>query len=113
MHPILAPRRRLLLYLLAWTPILALLCLVAWASGVAVSWSDTAMVLEPACGVYAFACLSPWYIARVQPLRLADLTGLVTTYAGASLAGGGLLVGSARLAAAVMDKPAPQWPPLF
>ena len=113
MHPILASGRRVLLYLLAWVPILALLCLVTWASGAAVSWGDTAAVLAPACAVYAFACLSPWYIARVRPLRLSDATGLVTTYAGASVAGGLLLVGSARLAAAVMDKPAPQWPLLF
>jgi len=113
MHPILASRRRLLLYLLAWTPILALLCLLTWASGAAASWIDTAAVLAPACGIYAFACLSPWYIARVQPLRLSNLTGLITTYTGASLAGGLLLVGSARLAAAVIDKPAPQWPLLF
>jgi len=113
MHPILASRRRLLLYLLAWIPILALLSVVVWASGAAASLIDTAAVLAPACGIYAFACLSPWYIARVRPLRLSDLTGLVTTYAGASLAGGLLLVGSARLGAAAMDKPAPPWPLLF
>ena len=123
MHPILAPRRRLLLYLLAWIPILALLCLVTWASGGAApgglaslpgsSWMDAAMVLAPACGIYAFACLSPWYIARVQPLRLSNVTGLVITYTGASLAGGLVLVGFARLAASILDKTLPSWPVLF
>ncbi len=113
MHPILASRRRLLLYLLAWVPILTLLCLVTGASGGTWSWMGAAAVLAPACAVYAFACLSPWYIARVQPLRLSNFTGLVTTYTGASLAGGLLLAGIARLAASAMDKPAPQWPPLF
>ena len=50
MHPILATRRRLLLYLLAWTPVLALLSLVAWGSGT--SWPDAAgmlSVLMPLC----------------------------------------------------------------
>lgn len=113
MHPILASRRRLILYLVAWIPILGLLCLVTWASGGPWSWLDAAAVLAPACAVYAFACLSPWYIARVQPLRLSNLTSLVTTYTGSSLAGGGLLVGVARLAAAALEKPAPPWPPLL
>src|SRR5919205_479387 len=100
MHPILASRRRLVLYLLAWVPNLALLCMVVWGSSGGASWTDTAAVLAPATAVYAFACLSPWYIARVLPLRLANVTSLATTYAGASLAGGALLAGIARLAAA-------------
>jgi two-component system sensor histidine kinase AlgZ len=111
MHPILATRRRLLLYLLAWTPVLALLSLVTWGSGM--SWLDAAGVLAPACLVYAFACLSPWYIGRAQPARLSNLANLVFTYAAASLAGGLVLVGSARLAASTLEKPAPQWPLLF
>jgi two-component system, LytTR family, sensor histidine kinase AlgZ len=113
MHPILATRRRLIFYLLAWIPILALLCGVAWTSGSAGTWMDAAAVLAPASALYAFACLSPWYIARVQPLRLSNLTGLITTYTGAALAGGLLLAGSVRLAAMELDKPAPQWLLLF
>jgi two-component system sensor histidine kinase AlgZ len=111
MHPILATRRRLVLYLLAWTPILALLSLVTWGTGI--SWLDAAGVLAPACLVYAFACLSPWYVARAQPARLSNVANLVLTFAGASVAGGGLLVGSARLAASALEKAAPQWPLLF
>jgi two-component system sensor histidine kinase AlgZ len=111
MHPILATRRRLLLYLLAWTPVLALLSLVMWGSGM--SWPDAAGVLSPACVVYAFACLSPWYIARVMPPRLSNLANLVFTYSAASAAGGLLLVGSTRLAASTLEKAAPPWPLLF
>ncbi len=111
MHPILATRRRLLLYLLAWTPVLGLLSLVTWGSGM--SWLDAAGILAPACLVYAFACLSPWYIARALPPRLSNLANLVLTYAGTSAAGGLVLVGSTRLTATVLDKTAPQWPLLF
>jgi two-component system sensor histidine kinase AlgZ len=111
MHPLLATRRRLLLYLLAWAPVLALLSLVAWGSGT--PWLDAAGVLTPACGVYAFACLSPWYIARAQPPRLSNAVNLIFTYLAAAIAGGGLLVGCARFAAFLLDRPAPQWPLLF
>jgi hypothetical protein len=103
MHPILAERRRLLLYLAAWIPVLALLCAVTPAE----KFTDLAIVLGPACAVAAFAGLSPWYIVRVQPLRLSNLTGLVITYTGASLGAGALLAGSARLAAALLDKTPP------
>ena len=113
MHPILASGRRLALYLSAWIPILALLCLVTRTPGGQISWNDAAAVLAPACAVYAFACLSPWYIARVKPLRMSDLTALVTTYTGAGLAGGLLLAGSAWAAAAALDKPMPPWALLF
>src|SRR5579863_6858211 len=111
MHPILETRRRVLLYLLAWTPILALLSLVTWGSGM--SWLDAEATLAPACLVYAFACLSPWYIGRALPLRLSNLTHLVLTYAAAAAAGGLVLVGTTRLAANTLDKTAPQWPLLF
>lgn len=95
MHPILASPRRLFLYLLVWTPILALLAYVEWASG-AKSWLEAAGHLAPACLVYAFVCLSPWYICRAQPLRLSSLPGLVLTWSGASVAGGLVLMESAR-----------------
>src|SRR5256885_13234072 len=111
MHPILATRRRMLLYLLAWMPILALLSLVAWGSGM--SWLDAVEVQAPACAIYAFVCLSPWYITRALPLRLSNMANLVMTYAAASVTGGLLLAGSARLAAATLEKTAPQWPLLF
>jgi hypothetical protein len=112
MHPILASRRRLLVYLLAWIPILALLVWVTWASG-GVSWRDAAAVLTPACLVYAFACLSPWYICRTRPLRLSGLSYLLPTWAAAAVAVSLVLVGSARLAAYLLERAAPQTAPLF
>ena len=67
MHPLLESPRRLALYLLAWIPLLALLVYVMWASG-GMTWVDAAAVLAPPCLVYAFACLSPWYICGTLPL---------------------------------------------
>jgi hypothetical protein len=112
MHPILASRRRLVAYLLAWIPIVALLVWVSWASG-GVSWQDAAAVLAPACLVYAFACLSPWYICQTRPLRVANLPYLAATWGAAAVVVSLLLVGSARLAAYLLERAAPETAPLF
>ncbi len=112
MHPILASRRRLLLYLAAWVPVCALLSFIAW-SAAGVRAADAAKVLAPACLFYAFVCLSPWYICRARPLTLASAASLALTYATAAVAAGMLLAGGARLAALVLAKQAPPWAPLF
>src|ERR1035437_9098399 len=112
MHPILASRRRLVAYLLAWIPILALLVWVAWASG-GVSWQDAAAVLAPACLVYAFACLSPGYFCQPGPRGLAGLSDLLATGGAAAVVVSLVLVGSAWLAAYVLERHAPQLSLLF
>jgi two-component system sensor histidine kinase AlgZ len=85
MHPILATRWRTLLYLAGWVPILALLDYLMWASGGA-SWVQNTAVLAPACFLFAFACLSPWPMCRVRPLRLADTVTLAVTWTAAAAA---------------------------
>ena len=62
MHPLLASRKRLVLYLLAWTPILALLVYMSHAAGARAL--DAVAVFEPALIAFAFICLSPWPICR-------------------------------------------------
>jgi hypothetical protein len=112
MHPILASRRRLFLYLGAWAPILALLVYVSWMAG-GTTWWGAAEVLAPACALFAFACLSPWYIARTRPLRLSNLTELIFTWGAAATAGSLLLVGGVWLASATLRQARPQLGPLF
>jgi hypothetical protein len=94
MHPLLATRGRTLLYLAGWVPILALLDYLMWASGGA-SWLQNTTVLGPACFVFAFACLSPWPICRVRPLRLADAAMLAVTWAAAAAAASAMFAGAA------------------
>ena len=112
MHPILVSRRRLLFYLLAWIPILALLVYVSWMAG-GTAWWAAAEVLAPACLLFAFACLSPWYIGHARPLRWSNLTELLFTWGAASIAGSLLLVGGVWLAASVLRQARPQLGPLF
>src|SRR5664280_1071098 len=94
MHPILATRGRTLLYLAGWVPILALLDYLMWASGGA-NWVQNTAVLGPACILFAFACLSPWPMCRVRPLRLADAPMLAVTWAAAAAAASALFTGAA------------------
>src|ERR1017187_8300159 len=102
MHPILASPRRLLLYLLSWTPILALLVAVTWQSSGA-TWQQAAAALGPACALFAFVCLSPFYICRSRPIGLSSALNLFITFGGAALAGGLIFAWSAWQAALVLE----------
>src|SRR5215475_13511900 len=103
MHPILASRRRLLLYLLAWTPILALLVYVSHAAGA--GWGDAVAVFSPAVMIFAFVCLSPWPICRARPLRISEAAGLIATFTVAGVVGSLLLVGTALIMAYAISRP--------
>jgi two-component system sensor histidine kinase AlgZ len=95
MHPILASGRRVLLYVLAWALILALLAVILWASG-GVDWQTAVLGLAPACLLFAFVCLSPWYLCRALPLRAPNRA--VAPSLGAAAAGSAVFVGAAWLA---------------
>jgi two-component sensor histidine kinase len=101
MHPILESPRRLLLYLLAWIPLAGLLVYALWSSG-GITWLDAAVVLAPACLVYAFACLSPWYICGTLPLAPANWQNLALTFGVAAVVCSLVLVGGAWLTASAV-----------
>jgi hypothetical protein len=105
MHPILAVRSRFVLYLAAWVPMLALMAYAARAANA--TWLQTTATLAPAVFLFAFACLSPWYICRVQPLQLSEITRLPITWGAAAISASALLAASAYLAARVFEKPQP------
>jgi hypothetical protein len=92
-----------LLYLLAWVPLVGLLAYMLRAAG-GIRWMEALAVLAPACVGYAFACLSPWYVCRALPLRVSRVGNLITTWSAASLAGGLVFLGSARLAASFLSE---------
>ncbi|HUB80669.1 MAG TPA: histidine kinase [Bryobacteraceae bacterium] len=101
MHPLLESSRRLALYLAAWIPVLALLVYVMWASG-GIGWLDATVVLAPSCLIYAFACLSPWYICGTLPLGADRWQSLAITFGMASTMGSLVLVGGAWLTASAV-----------
>jgi two-component system, LytTR family, sensor histidine kinase AlgZ len=81
-HPILAERGRLGLYLLGWSP-LAALGVVLLALRGEVSWAESLAVGPPLLLVYAYLCLAAWYVCRLAPLAstrpLASTTPLAPT----------------------------------
>ena len=101
MHPLLTSGRRLLLYLAAWVPVFALLTYLTWESGSA-SLKEAAAVLAPACAVYAFVCLSPWYVCRARPPHAGAGLELAGMFGAASLAAGLIFLASAWVAASAL-----------
>ena len=67
MHPILASRRHLALYLTAWLPVAALLTVAMKMTGWG-DWVQSLLFVFPMVVVYAFLCLSAWYPCRALPL---------------------------------------------
>jgi hypothetical protein len=84
MHPILRQFRRLALYLLAWTPLAALLVyLLAVPGGLSRQWALA--LVAPLCLIYAFVCLSAWYSCRSTPLETSGLFRLAITHLAAAV----------------------------
>ena len=110
MHPIFGGGKRLLAYMLAWLPVLALLAFVAKAAG-GLGWWREALLLAPACAVFAFACLSPWYLCRALPLHRVGWVHLLTTFGVAAAAGSLVFVGSIKLVALAVAEFVPAWNP--
>jgi hypothetical protein len=65
-HPILGRVDRLALYLAAWLNLCLLVAVIFTRFGL--SWAEALVLLGPLFLVYAFACLSAWYVVRAMPL---------------------------------------------
>ena len=109
MHPLFQRRLRLVLYLAAWSPVLALVAYASRANAGA-SWPRAMALLGPAMAVFAFACLSAWYVCRVRPLRFSEWTAILVTWTSASLAAGALLAGIAWITAKLVQTAPPDIP---
>jgi len=84
-HPVLADRRHLALYLAAWGLFGVVL---AWAitPRVSIAWWGAAAVAVPLCAAFAFICLASWYPVRAHPLESTALPRVLTVHlAGAVL----------------------------
>ncbi len=84
MHPVLESKNRLGAYLLAWTPLAALIVLLMRASS-GLSWPQAIELTVPMALIYAFVCLSNWYLCRSVPPERGRLWLLLFTQAGAAV----------------------------
>src|SRR5690348_10116088 len=103
MQSVLASGRRLAFYLVAWVPVTALIGYVVWASGMPAG--AAAQVLAPSCLLYAFICLSPYYVCRALPLGRINPARLALTFIVAASLASATLVGTARLVAYLLERP--------
>jgi hypothetical protein len=79
MHPILARRRNLGLYLAGWLPVAVLLVYLIVESR-QVAWFEASVVVLTLCVVYQFVCLSAWYSCRAAPLDGSPLSRIWVTH---------------------------------
>jgi two-component system sensor histidine kinase AlgZ len=78
MHPILAHRSRLALYLALWLLVGALLAGLLAAQG-GLTWPAAFAVALPLATAFGFVCLSAWYISRSMPLATTGARRIAAT----------------------------------
>ena len=105
MHPIFARKGRLALYLTAWIPAAGLLAALLAGPG-SLAWPESLALAGPLCLIYAFLCLSGWYLCRAFPLETGVLK-LVGIHAAAAFLSGSLWVLIGRLWAGMLSWFAP------
>jgi hypothetical protein len=91
MHPILGGRGGLALFLTAWIPLAVLLATMFALAG-ATRWLDAVILIVPTADIYAFVCLSTWYVCRSLPLRTTPPLRVLGTHAIAALVSAALWV---------------------
>jgi hypothetical protein len=86
MHPILARFERLAAYLALWCVIGVLVGAVLTSQGL--TWPEALVHVLPPLLVYAFVCLSAWYVCRAMPLATSGVPGVLTASVVAASVGG-------------------------
>src|SRR5258708_6912290 len=95
MHPLFSSPRRLGMYLLCTTPFACLLAGLLHLSA-RLNWAESLGLAVPYCLIYAFDCLSAWYVCRVTPLRTAGAARLISTHGMAAIVASSLMLLIAR-----------------
>ncbi len=83
MHPLLAARGRIVLYLLVWVALGGLLGFLLTITG-NLSWLEAGEIALPLALFYAFVCLAPWYMCRFLPLGPAQFPRLLGNHLAAA-----------------------------
>jgi len=85
MHPLLRGRRRLPLYLLGWAGICALLTALLGGLGARTAAGSALAFTAPLTLIYAFVCLSAWWVCRAHPLERTPPLHLFAGLGGAAI----------------------------
>jgi two-component system sensor histidine kinase AlgZ len=87
MHPLIAGRGRLSLYLLAWIPLALLLAYLLSMTG-GLAWMEAWSLSSPLAVLYALICLAPWYMCRVLPLGSSPAFKVLGNHLAAAIVAG-------------------------
>ncbi len=94
MHPIVRAGK-VWIYLLSWLPVAYALGLILVAQS-RLSWVVGAALSGPLCLVYAFVCLSAWYVCLALPLRREHIYRLLVSHLSSALGVSGLWTALAK-----------------
>lgn len=114
MHPLFSKRGHLGGYLLLWG-LLALLLASLLRMPRTLDWREALTIAGPLCLLYAFVCLTPWYVCRYLPLNSTPAIKVVLNHLGTAVLATALWVELARLLANVLGlgtRIDPAMPPL-
>ncbi len=94
MHPILGRVDRLAVYLTVWLAVCVLVAGVFTRFGL--GWIEALALLVPLFLVYAFVCLSAWYVSRSTPLTTSSVLRVLVSSVLAAAFASGLWLGLTR-----------------
>jgi two-component system sensor histidine kinase AlgZ len=121
MHPLLATKGRVTLYVLAWLPLAGLLGYLLSVTG-KLALLESEILTVPLTLFYSFVCLAPWYMCRVMPLGPSQIPKLLGNHASAAVAAALVWIVLAKLYGLALgryyfpqlnDRFSPQLPLLF
>jgi two-component system sensor histidine kinase AlgZ len=96
MHPIFSRRAWLVAYLAAAGGGAGLLAVLLRMAG-RLPWAKSAEIAGPLAFLYAFVCLTPWYLCRVLPLGATHAAKIAVEQLGSAVLATGLWVAAAQL----------------
>jgi len=91
MHPIFCSKARFAAYMLVWLLIGGLLTSLLRMPGT-LTLGESAELAAPLCLLYAFFCLTPWYMCRHLPLRTTNPIKIIVQHLAAALLACGIWV---------------------
>src|SRR5580693_8411634 len=120
MHPLLAAKRRVTLYLLVCAAVGGLLGYLLTITG-RLAWVEAGLLAVPLALFYSFVCLAPWYMCRFLPLGQVGLPKLLGNHIAAAVVAAlfwivlakVLGLGLSRYYPALNERFSPQLPLLF
>src|SRR5262249_38930351 len=83
MHPLLS-KGRIVLYLLVWAALGGLLGYLLTITG-RLGWQEAELIALPLALLYAFGCLTPWYMCSMMPLGAGGIPKLVGNHLAAAV----------------------------